>query len=254
MPNEVEAILAFVQEKVKKGTPPRYGHIRIHFPWSQSKWANVWKKAKEHLVKKHLPEGGYPRYYVKERYIKEVEKVILIQKLIKAAKEGKIQTVEIPEERYAQAIEKYIEKMQPLFNDIAWEEAKRAFLKPSKPVEGQDKKSRVLQLVKKIVSSRDESPLGPITEDHPLVRIANFIKFTEHAAKVEELNTKITLLTLAQCTEIRIIHSKDEPPPSLADDDLSKLLLMLSKYVCARPEVRREKPFHILISFPVLQR
>jgi hypothetical protein len=252
---EVRAIITFVTKRLDN--PPRYGIIRNEFPWAQDKWVKNWKRAKLFLEKKPPRKGGYPVYFIKKDFNKEATNLLSIQRIVSRISKGQVQEIEIPLLQIEQAIQKHVEKLRPLFKEIAWDETKKMSEKINRAREAgaEQKKGKLslLQLIKRMITNENGSDIGLIDETgyidetHPLVVLAKMEKYEEESAEIKALETEIALLRLASYTEIDVVYDKSEPLPILEEKDIVNLLELLARNVPAKIK----KPWSLVVTFSI---
>lgn len=247
---EVQAIVAFVKSMqspkgIQKGV--QFGEIRTHFKWGQDKWVKHWKKAKLYLDKKKLVGWAYPRYFVKKKFGEEAKTLLFSQEFRHVLENDEINEIAISETKVEEAIKKEMERLQPMFAQIGWEEQKKAInecRQARELVAGPERKESIGKRFTKAVLRK--SPSFDVTPEnfktHPLYTMALAMQLGESEAKIRKLETEMIWKTIASFVKVHIVYDKTEPLPSLDEQDMANLLRIVIKNVPA--EIK--KPWYLI--------
>lgn len=264
-PEETE-IISFITRRKTIGWTGMKNEFVTNRKWNYSTFVAHWNNIKEKYVEKvKNPRTGLPWYKIREQAKTIGEKAVLQTEITG----GKLSSVEISPERYAEVAEQIAQVDFNVYKTAADETsegfkiaeekmAKEGIEKPENLYERVEKKydisepeverkKGIVEKIKKVVGSKEDTSKA---ETKPIAAIP-FIQTFMFNAILEKTKAMEKLKQVCELVKIQIITSPGETVPLLTDDDIIKILnIVFPKVMDENKSKPREKPFQLIISFP----
>lgn len=248
--NQEEEIL----EYVKRLGSIRWNEVEKRFVtvkgWSKGKFVNHWKKVLPYLQKTKDPDTGRPRYTIRTQFKDVALKALLRTEII----EGEIGEVKIPLERFGKVADYIAEQVSPAItrnilenpdSDIFCKEIKKNLEERRTQIKDEREKRPVAMKVKALLKHPETS------EEEGQIAIAEMI-LPLLAGKLRTKDARKTILEQLESMKIQIVCDPGETMPTLTDKDIADIFnIVTSKRVDENKNRPRERPFHLIVSFPM---